>query len=462
VNGWKLSRTIGIGTFSVVRECQNVDTGEKAAVKVIRVEDDSQFLPSSLSAARARNVSSPLPFSSGGTVSSFALAAEAMELDSPQTPDASGFQSFLQREVSVWSKLPRHINVLPLLGVYSEDFATYVFMPLCDDGNLLEYINNYRTPRGRQEPRKGGRSRGPPPKKSFSSVGIGVPDIKPRGLPASLVRHIFKQIAEGLAHLHSCDVTHRDIKLENILLDGEGFFKIADFGLAFVGSDAFKMIQHERERSEPAPASYDSSISTIHSDAPAGSLNYCSPEQLKSNLPATSSKVDIWALGCVLYALLTGNLPFVDDFAPRLRIKILKASWEVPTILREQQPAYNPVLEVLTGCLEADASQRWDIHQVLNSHWLSASWKEPLLEDIQDEDVFHSASSGSRSSRPTSQTRSRSRGRQLEVSTADLGGLKNGRPSPYPRPPSAGHRRRHSSDESRSRSRSRDSNLRRF
>ena len=55
-----------------------------------------------------------------------------------------------------------------------------------------------------------------------------------RKLKEDSAKFIFKQIIEGLAHIHSMNVIHRDIKLDNILLDGHGNIKIADFGVSWV------------------------------------------------------------------------------------------------------------------------------------------------------------------------------------------------------------------------------------
>ena len=67
---------------------------------------------------------------------------------------------------------------------------------------------------------------------------------KRRRLKESYAKLIFKQLVEGLAHIHSKNILHRDIKLDNILLDGHGKIKIADFGVSrFVRSPNEKMTE---------------------------------------------------------------------------------------------------------------------------------------------------------------------------------------------------------------------------
>ena len=102
------------------------------------------------------------------------------------------------------------------------------------------------------------------------------------------------EICQALRHAHDRGVIHRDIKPANILLDQEGNIKLSDFGIArFFGSQQ---------------------ITDIHSVV--GTLEYMSPEQALAN-PILSS-TDLYSLGCVLYALLTGKPPFPARSLPEL------------------------------------------------------------------------------------------------------------------------------------------------
>ncbi|GAA5825388.1 hypothetical protein JCM11251_006961 [Rhodosporidiobolus azoricus] len=121
---------------------------------------------------------------------------------------------------------------------------------------------------------------------------------------------------------------------------------------------------------------------------PVGSLPYSSPEALKSPVPILHPSIDIWALGCVLYALVEGKLPIWEEWELKMRVRLVKGEWEVPEALkplteaerdgapgkreeveeREREKAL--VLEVLKGCLEVDVEKRWDIGQVARSEWV--------------------------------------------------------------------------------------------
>jgi len=108
------------------------------------------------------------------------------------------------------------------------------------------------------------------------------------------VAKIGLEICQALRHAHDRGVIHRDIKPANILLDQEGNVKLSDFGIArFFGSQQ---------------------ITDIHSVI--GTLEYMSPEQALAN--SISSSTDLYSLGCVLYALLTGKPPFPARSLPEL------------------------------------------------------------------------------------------------------------------------------------------------
>lgn len=98
----------------------------------------------------------------------------------------------------------------------------------------------------------------------------------------------FQQIISGLEYCHKHRICHRDLKLENILLDVDYNIKIADFGMASL------------------------SIPDIMLKTFCGSPHYASPEII-SNEPYNGIKSDIWSCGIILYALVTGKLPFDEE-----------------------------------------------------------------------------------------------------------------------------------------------------
>jgi serine/threonine protein kinase len=108
------------------------------------------------------------------------------------------------------------------------------------------------------------------------------------------------QIGNALAAAHESGIIHRDIKPENIMILPDGYVKVLDFGLAKL-TNLEKMLQSSPE----APTA-----SVIHTQSGVimGTVNYMSPEQLRAQ--ETDERTDIWALGVVLYEMLTGRQPF--------------------------------------------------------------------------------------------------------------------------------------------------------
>lgn len=108
-------------------------------------------------------------------------------------------------------------------------------------------------------------------------------------LPVEKVKRIFTQLVGAVAYVHSKSCVHRDLKLENILLDKQENVKLCDFGFT---------------REYEGKASY---LQTF-----CGTICYSAPEMLKGEKYA-GEKVDVWSLGIILYALLAGELPYDDD-----------------------------------------------------------------------------------------------------------------------------------------------------
>ncbi|KIW61944.1 hypothetical protein, variant 3 [Exophiala xenobiotica] len=119
-------------------------------------------------------------------------------------------------------------------------------------------------------------------------------------LPVETVQKIFTQLVGAVAYIHSKSCVHRDLKLENVLLDKHDNVKLCDFGFT---------------REYEGKASY---LQTF-----CGTVCYSAPEMLKGEKYA-GEKVDVWSLGIILYALLKGELPFDEDDDAATKAKILK------------------------------------------------------------------------------------------------------------------------------------------
>jgi serine/threonine-protein kinase len=155
-------------------------------------------------------------------------------------------------------------------------------------------------------------------------------------LPIDRVLQLGAAIADALAAAHRHGVLHRDLKPGNVVLTGDGHPKILDFGIAVLltGNKATgRMTQ----------------VGTF-----VGSLPYMSPEQLFGE--ADDARTDVYALGVVLFEMLTGQRPFVKERPEALMFAIINTS---PPSARSLRPDIPPELDVLIAdCLRKDPAQR--------------------------------------------------------------------------------------------------------
>lgn len=117
--------------------------------------------------------------------------------------------------------------------------------------------------------------------------------LKQRSLPTPQVCDVIYQAALGLENAHQAKIVHRDLKPENLIIDAEGFVKVLDFGLALL---------------EDNPEA-EFSLSMIFGHGCVGTPDYIAPEQSKDG-QSVDARADIYSLGCTMYFLLTGKLPF--------------------------------------------------------------------------------------------------------------------------------------------------------
>jgi serine/threonine-protein kinase len=109
-------------------------------------------------------------------------------------------------------------------------------------------------------------------------------------LPTRRAVELALAVAEGLAFAHQNDLVHRDVKPQNVLLNGDGEAKVTDFGIA---------------------RSLDVEHGVTQTGTVLGTSNYLSPEQARGE--QVSPLTDVYSLGVVLYELLTGDVPFPGD-----------------------------------------------------------------------------------------------------------------------------------------------------
>ncbi|HEY8131520.1 MAG TPA: protein kinase [Thermoanaerobaculia bacterium] len=152
-------------------------------------------------------------------------------------------------------------------------------------------------------------------------------------LPLPKAVDIFRQICEGLQAAHEQGVIHRDLKPQNILIDGRGRVAIADFGLA-------KSFEY---------------ASLTEAGKVIGTPHYMSPEQVKG-VPL-DQRSDIYSLGILLYEMLTGTVPFTGSSAYEVMIQRTTRTPRPASDHNPKIPRY--LLKILDRCLQASPNLRY-------------------------------------------------------------------------------------------------------
>lgn len=215
----------------------------------------------------------------------------------------------IMNEVEIQSKLD-HPNITKLYEFYEDQYNLYLVLELCTGGELLDY---------------------------FSRIGY---------LTETQTAIYIKQILSALCYLHSMNIVHRDLKLENLLIEKEkmNVLKIADFGSA----------TEIRKREK---------LATV-----IGTINYIAPEVIRKKY---DEKCDVWSCGVIMFILLTGSLPFRaankrDTFEVILKSKVDPGDEKLQMVSESAK-------QLLCRMLDSDSESRITAEGALNSEWIIKS-----------------------------------------------------------------------------------------
>jgi serine/threonine protein kinase len=198
----------------------------------------------------------------------------------------------IDREITMM-KLFNHPNIMRIYDVYEGEKELYLVLEYVEGGELFDFLVN----RGR--------------------------------LPPLEALAYFKQIVFGLNYAHAFSIIHRDLKPENILIHSLNppLIKIADWGMAAFAPPALQL------------------------ETSCGSPHYASPEIVNGE-KYEGNATDIWSCGVILYALLTGRLPFDDKDVRTLLGKVRSGKYEIPKYVDPEAK------DLLSRMLVVDVTER--------------------------------------------------------------------------------------------------------
>jgi TolB-like protein/Tfp pilus assembly protein PilF len=220
--------------------------------------------------------------------------------------DSARLERF-KREAKAVAKLS-HNNILEIHDFGTQEQTAYAVTELLDGQDLGAYLQSHA---------------GPLSWKEIQRIGTAVSD--------------------GLAAAHDKGIVHRDLKPSNIMLCTDGRVKILDFGLARVREE----LDSEGETASELPATTPGTV--------MGTVGYMAPEQVQGK--AADAQSDIFALGCVLYEMLTGKRAFKRDTSAETMTAILR---EEPPSFADSGIAVSPeIADTVERCLEKEPQRRF-------------------------------------------------------------------------------------------------------
>ncbi len=227
------------------------------------------------------------------------------------------------REAKVAASLA-HPSIIPILSIQTEPPEIYYTMPYVEGETLRQIVRS-----AREQEKNGG---------PLHPIGSSIPALS----------RIFLQVCEAMAYTHSKGVLHRDLKPENIIVGKYGEVMILDWGIA----DFIDRLEGD----EPLPEMTETEDLTRPGKI-TGTLAYMAPERLKGQ--SSSVQTDLYALGVVLYQLLTLQLPFQRKNIAAFRKRVESEQMIDPAEIAPYREIPRTLAEICIRCLAKDPADRF-------------------------------------------------------------------------------------------------------
>ncbi|XP_074302120.1 CBL-interacting serine/threonine-protein kinase 14-like [Silene latifolia] len=242
--------------------------------------------------------------------------------------EKDGLNPSVKREISIMQRL-RHPHIIRIIEVLATKTKVYFIMDFAKGGELFAKIAKGR----------------------FSE---------------DLSRRYFQQLISAIGYCHVRGVFHRDLKLENLLLDENWDLKITDFGLSAV--------KNSNSNNNPV-------LRTL-----CGTPAYVAPEILGKK-GYFGDKADVWSCGIILFVLTAGYLPFNDNNLMRLYKMIYKGEFRCPRWMSGE------LKHLLKRLLDVNPHTRITIEEIINDPWFKKGYKE-IHSIFYDDDLMKQVEGG--------------------------------------------------------------------
>ncbi|KAJ9150431.1 Serine/threonine-protein kinase MARK2 [Pleurostoma richardsiae] len=250
----------------------------------------------------------------------------------------------IMREVAILKQLT-HPNIVRLHKMEESERHYGIVLEYASGGELFDYILNHRY------------------------------------LKDNAARRLFAQLVSGVGYLHKKGIVHRDLKLENLLLDRNRNIIITDFGFANTFDPNEELSEEEELNLSDREFVKRMGLDKVKANGSrkgdlmqtsCGSPCYAAPELVVSDSLYTGRKVDVWSCGVILYAMLAGYLPFDDDPANPEGDNInLLYKYIVNTPLTFPEYVTPHARDLLRRILVPNPRKRADLFEVARHSWLS-------------------------------------------------------------------------------------------